>query len=139
MLQECNLVLWRKAGEFRADSDFIPWAFGIARFQVMAHLRDQKREQARLLDPDLAELLHEEVARQAGRFDEMQAALRICLGKLPAHGRELLERRYFRRHPVQQIAEQMKRSLSAVKVSLKRGRQSLRECIERDMAKANAQ
>ena len=43
ILQECNLVLWRKFGEFRPESDFIPWAFAIARFQVLAHLRDRKR------------------------------------------------------------------------------------------------
>lgn len=138
VLQECNLVLWRKVGEFREGSEFIPWAFGIARFQVMAHLRDQKREQGRLLNPELAELLHEEVAQQAGRFEDLQTALRHCLGELPEHGRDLMERRYFRHHAIQQIADETRRNLSAVKVALMRLRQALRECIEREMTKASA-
>ena len=53
VLQECNLVLLRKFGEFREGAEFIPWAFGIARFQVMAHLRDAKRKKARFVDADL--------------------------------------------------------------------------------------
>ena len=27
VLQETNMVLWRKAAEFQTDRDFIPWAF----------------------------------------------------------------------------------------------------------------
>ena len=103
-----------------------------------AHLRDQKREQARLLDPDLAELLHEEVAQQAGQFEELQTSLRHCLGKLPEHGRELMDRRYFRHQAVQEIADETQRNLSAVKVALMRLRQALRECIEREMTRASA-
>jgi hypothetical protein len=33
--QETNVVLWRKAGEFKAGSNFMPWALGIARMQVL--------------------------------------------------------------------------------------------------------
>ena len=61
ILQECNLVLWRKFGEFRPESDFIPWAFAIARFQVLAHLRDRKRSDARFVSPEIVELLHDEL------------------------------------------------------------------------------
>ena len=138
MLQECNLVLWRKYGEFREGSEFVPWAFGIARFQVLAHLRDRKRVQARFVDADLAELLHEEAAAQAGEFEEMRAALRQCVAKLPEHSRELVEHRYFRGLAIQAIADETERNLSAVKVALMRVRHALRECIERQMGKANA-
>lgn len=33
--QETNVVLWRKAGEFKEGSNFMPWALGIARMQVL--------------------------------------------------------------------------------------------------------
>ncbi len=138
VLQECNLVLWRKTGEFRAGSAFIPWAFGIARFQVLAHLRDRQREEARLLNPELVELLAGEVEAQAGQFEELRGALRHCVAKLPEQSRELVDRRYFRKHPVQTIADEMQRKLSAVKVALMRIRDGLRQCIEREMRGANA-
>lgn len=138
VLQECNLVLWRKTGEFRAGAAFIPWAFGIARFQVLAHLRDQKREQARLLSADLVGLICEEAEQQAGQFEELRVALRHCVARLPEHSRELVDRRYFHRHAVQAIAEEMKRTLSAVKVALMRIRDGLRQCIEQEMRNGNA-
>jgi RNA polymerase sigma-70 factor, ECF subfamily len=138
VLQECNLVLWRKVSEFRVGSEFIPWAFGIARFQVLAHLRDEKRKHARFVDSDLVELLHEEAAEQAGQFDHMQEALRHCVTRLAPGSRELIESRYRRNLPLQAIADATQRNLSAVKVALMRVRLALRECIERQMGKADA-
>lgn len=137
VLQECNLVLWRKYGEFREGSDFIPWAFGIARFQVLAHLRDQKREQARLLNPELVELLHAEVEEQTLHFEEMRVALRHCVAKLPPKSRELVDMRYFRKLEVQTVADTIQLKLSAVKVALMRVRLGLRECIERQMERTS--
>ncbi len=37
ILQETNLVLWRKAGEFEAGTSFEAWSFRVAHFQVMDH------------------------------------------------------------------------------------------------------
>lgn len=138
VLQECNLVLWRKAGEFREGADFIPWAFAIARFQVMAHLRDRKRDRLELMDPELAELIVDEVEEQAGQFEEMQVALQTCVAKLPDHSRGLLERRYFSKLSIQSLAEETQRGVSAVKVALLRIRRGLRTCIESEMKKTNA-
>ena len=41
ILQETNLVLWSKQGEFRLGTDFLAWAFRIARYQVMAYRKRQ--------------------------------------------------------------------------------------------------
>lgn len=138
VLQETNLVLWRKIGEFRPGGEFIPWAFGIARFQVMAYMRDRKREKEYLLKPELIEFLTSEVEEQAARFDDMRAAMQQCLSKLPAHSRELIERRYSKGQALDAICQETQRNLSAVKVALMRVRQALRECIERQMGKADA-
>lgn len=135
VLLETNLVLWRKIDEFRPSGEFIPWVFGIARFQVMAHLRDRKREQASLLKPELIEALTAEVEAQVLRFDDLPVALRQCLTKLPAHSRELVERRYAKGQAIDAICQETQRNLSAVKVALMRVRQALRECIERQMGK----
>ena len=136
VLQECNLVLWRKAEEFRAGSDFIPWAFGIARFQVLAHLRDRNRERERLLNPELAELMAGELEEQAEHFEDLQAALRSCINKLPGKSRELVDQRYFRRLSIRQIADAAERKLSAVKVALMRIRHGLKQCVDRELQKA---
>jgi RNA polymerase sigma-70 factor (ECF subfamily) len=64
VIQETNLVLWRKIGEFQMEKPFLPWAFAVVRFQVLAHLRDHKRDRL-LLDAELVETFSSEVERQA--------------------------------------------------------------------------
>ena len=132
VLQETNLVLWRKIGEFQPDKAFLPWAFAIARFQVLAHLRDHKRDRC-LLDSDMVELLADEAEDQANRFESLREMLRPCLGLLTSNNRDLIERRYFRGMSVISIAEAVKRSESAVKVALLRIRRQLAECVHKRM------
>lgn len=88
-------------------------------FQVLALLRDIKRARARFVDAVLVELLHAEVVEQAAEFEEMRAALRHWVAKLPQSSRALVEGRYFQKLAIQAIAEETERNLSAVKVALK--------------------
>lgn len=130
VLQETNMVLWRKIDEFQTDKAFLPWAFAIARFQVLAHLRDKKRDRL-LLDAELAESISEETERQAEHLDQLRAALRPCMTTLTAGNRDLVERRYFRAMSISDIAREVDRTVSAVKVALLRSRRHLSACIER--------
>lgn len=129
VLQETNLVLWRKIGEFNADRPFLPWAFAIARFQVLAHLRDRKRDRL-LLDAELAATISDEVETQAGQLDEFRQALRICLETLTAGNRELVEQRYLKSMSIAEISTAVDRTVSAVKVALMRSRRHLADCIQ---------
>ena len=132
-LQETNLVLWRKVDEFDACRSFLPWAFSIARFQVLAQLRDRKRDRL-LLDMDLAEAISEEAERQAGQLDEFRQALRACLRTLTDSNRELVERRYLRSMSIADISTAANRTASAVKVALLRTRRQLADCVQMRMA-----
>ncbi len=133
VVQETNLVLWRKIDEFQPDRPFLPWAFAIARFQVLAHLRDKQRDRL-LLDAELAEALSSEAARQAGQLDSLREALRPCLRALTATNRELIEGRYFRAMSVADLAASSDRSVGAVKVALLRIRRQLAACVENRLA-----
>ena len=137
VMQECNLVLWRKSGEFREGCDFLPWAFAIARFQAMPHFRDQKRDRLHLVDDEVADLLASELEEQAGDFEEMRIALRHCVAKLPDNSRQLIDLRYFRKLSIQSVADEVARKLSAVKIALMRIRHGLKDCVEREMGKAD--
>ena len=128
VLQETNLVLWRKKSEYRSDSPFIPWAFSIARFQVLAHLRDSKKEPG-LVDPELAEALAAPSELLAERFEEMQTAVRHCVEALPEQARKLVASRYFQSKSVAKVAESESMGESAVKVALLRARRQLAKCV----------
>ncbi|GAB5406903.1 MAG: sigma-70 family RNA polymerase sigma factor [Aureliella sp.] len=133
IVQETNLVLWRKREEFESGRPFLPWATGIARFQVLAHLRDKGRDKM-LLDADLAEQLSAESSRQVEQYDSLQAALAKCLQQLPDASRNLIHRRYTEAASIARIAEHSKKTESAVKVALMRIRNKLGDCVERRLA-----
>ena len=90
VIQETNLVLWRKIQEYDPQKPFLPWAFSVARFQVLAHIRDKSRDKL-LLDDSLAESLSTRVESQAAKVDVIQSALRPCLGKLSESNHQLVD------------------------------------------------
>lgn len=133
VLQETNLVLWRRMDEFQPDRPFLPWAFAIARFQVLAHLRDQGRDRI-LLTEDLVELVSTEAEQQASQLDDSRLALQSCLEALPQDQRALISDRYFQRRSIAELAERFSRTAGAVKVALLRVRRQLASCVERKLA-----
>ena len=135
VLQETNLVLWRKRAEFRSGEPFLPWALAIARFQVLAHVRDRGRDRC-LLDADLVEGLAQETEKQVEHLEAIQQSLRQCLANLTPSNRDLIQRRYYRSSSIQEIADSLDRGVSAVKVALLRIRRSLADCVRQRMLEA---
>ncbi|NLE37446.1 MAG: sigma-70 family RNA polymerase sigma factor [Pirellulaceae bacterium] len=133
VLQATNMVLWSKADEFKARSDFGAWARRVAHFQVLAFW---KRERGRRLvfDNDLIDLLAVEWEEEAEGLESRRQALNGCLKKLCDTDRELLARRYGSGSTVAQIAEQVARPVKSVYRSLERTRMTLLECIRRSLA-----
>lgn len=133
VVQEVNLTLWRKISEFDSDRPFLPWAFAIARFQVLAHLRDLKRDRL-LLDTELAESLSGEFEKASNQLDSIRIALRTCMQELSLENRNLIEHRYFKSMSVAEVADNSGRTSGAVKVALLRIRQQLSSCVQRRIA-----
>lgn len=132
VLQETNIVLWRKQAEFRPGTNFEAWAFTVARFQVMAWLRDRNREPLDLMTPELCELIAPEVEMEAARFDQRLSALQKCREQLPERGRRIVELYYERGRSVKQVGEDLKMGVEAVKQALFRLRRTLQDCIEQN-------
>ena len=135
VVQEVNLLLWRKIREFDFEKPFLPWAFAIARFQVLAHLRDHKRDRL-LLDAELAEQLSGAVEEHSEQLDAVRAALRNCLQTLTPNNRELIEFRYIRSMSVADVATAVDRTVGAIKVALLRIRRQLADCVQKRVAEA---
>ena len=64
VLQETNLVLWRKFDQYQPGTNFFAWACRITRYEVLKY-RERRARAARLLDPDVFDQLAE-VADQPG-------------------------------------------------------------------------
>ncbi len=62
------MVLWQKFGEFDATRDFRKWAFGVARYEVLAFLRDRARDR-HVFDDDLVTKLADDAAAGEQRHE----------------------------------------------------------------------
>jgi RNA polymerase sigma-70 factor, ECF subfamily len=134
VLQETNLVLIRKQDEFRSGSDFLAWAVGIARYQVLAFRRDEGRD--RLVFGDrLFDQLANRGAVKSGTLDVMFEALNLCREKLSEADRTMLESRYGDDLSVTNIAKTLGRSPRAISQALYRIRVTLLECVQQALGR----
>lgn len=134
VLQETFLVVQRKAGEFDAGSNFIAWAFQIARFQVLKAQAQQRRAADRFSDEVLEALAASAPAEPLN--DKKLSALPGCLTKLAPQARRVVDLFYEHEHKPQEIARILAWTPAAVSVALSRARGFLRKCIEEQLAEA---
>lgn len=137
VLQRTNMTIWKKSAEFDASRPFLGWAIGIAKYEILAFLRDRQRERV-VFVPEVAELLVAAAADGAEEAPWRQEALRACLAELPDQGREVLSLKYARGQSIQHISAATGRSVDGVKSFLLRMRKQLAECIERRLARDDA-
>ena len=132
VLQRTNLILWKKAREYRPDAEFLPWALTIARYEVLSFIRDRQRDRL-VYSSDVAELMLDAAAAEATDSDDRQLALRKCLEKAPRRSMDMLWQRYGAEKSIRQIAADANRSEDAVKSLLLRIRKALQRCIEGEL------
>jgi RNA polymerase sigma-70 factor (ECF subfamily) len=132
VLQEVAIVLWEKFDEFRDDGDFKAWACGVARFKVLAWLRDKGRDRL-MLDTDVVELIAEDSLQAEPRLQRRREALEACLEKVSPAERDLLARAYQPAAKIQEVAATSGRSVGGFYQWLYRMRQILLECVQRQM------
>lgn len=135
ILQESNMVMWRKCGDFEPGTSFDAWAFTIARFQVMAFRKKKYRSRLHF-DDELVELLATDAAEEfSGNPDPRRIALSSCLQRLKPEQRQMIAERYEPGGCVNDMAKKQGRSPKAVSEALRRIRKSLMTCIETKVAK----
>jgi RNA polymerase sigma-70 factor, ECF subfamily len=131
VLQQTNLVLWRKADEFDVDTNFQFWSRKVAYYQTLAYLRDRKRDK-HIFDGELLEQLASRPVTIDE--DERRVALRHCLGTISSDCLDLLQQRYSPGKSIADIARERSKSVGSIKMALMRIRQALVHCIEGQLA-----
>ncbi len=133
VLQEVSIVLWEKFDEFHDGADFKAWACGIARFKVLAWLRDKGRDRL-VLNTDVVELIAADSLRDEPHLQKQRIALEACFEKVPAAERKLLTRAYQADANIRETAATSGRSIGGFYQWLYRMRQTLLECVRRTIA-----
>ena len=133
ILQETNLVLWRKAAESSRADNFKSWACRIAYVQVMAYRKRHSRDRL-YFDKALLDQLAQESEVHAAQSGPYLDALRACCQQLPDHCRKMLRMRYDSPGTVEETARQLGRSAASVSQALYRMRRTLMDCIRETVA-----
>ena len=133
ILQETNMVLWKKRGEFEPGTNFKAWAFRFAHFQTLAYLKRVKNSDWLVFSDQLVDMMGEEAAEEFEEFADRSGALKACLGKLPAAEQDLIRAHYQSGLSLADLSSRLGRKRGALKQALFRIRRSLRTCIDREL------
>jgi RNA polymerase sigma-70 factor (ECF subfamily) len=142
LAQETFLKAYRNLPQFRAASPFRVWLFGIARTEALMHWRQERARRAqegRSLGRALQDWLGARVEAEASgpeAHERKVTALETCVKGLPDRSAALIEEYYVKGHTIGQIARATGKSEVAVRVTLLRIRQALRDCIQGKIAVA---
>jgi len=134
VLQETNLVLWRKFEEYQPGTDFVRWAYGIAHYEVLKVYEARSREK-RLFSDKFMAMLATEAQTSLDLLEARRQALTCCLGKLSPTDRELVYRRYQPGASTRSVAEALGRSVQGARQALHRIRAALLACVGRTLAR----
>ncbi len=138
LLQETNLILWRKFDQWQRGTNFYAWAAQVAYYEVLKY-RERLSNRSTLLDTHVIEKLAEEAVELNDTLDRRRQALNWCLTKLRTNDRHLIQQRYAPGASGKSLAAVLGRPANSVYKSLGRIRRSLYECVNRRLALESAE
>jgi RNA polymerase sigma-70 factor, ECF subfamily len=133
VLQETNLVMWEKAGEYDPARPFRPWAFRFAHNQVLAFRKKVQRDRLVFDEQMLAEI-HDRTMTATDRLEDQLKSLDACMKKLPPRQHELVRRRYADGQKLKEIAAATRQSANALAAMLFRARRAILRCMKGRLA-----
>ena len=128
ILQESNVVIWKKRAEFKPGTKFTSWMLTIAHFQVLAALKKIGREPL-VFGDDIIVAQEKESDYRQRRIQ----ALEECMADVSPENRELIKIRYSGEKSVGDIASEENKSVNAISKILHRCRMALSKCISQKL------
>lgn len=139
LLQATLMQIVRRLGSFRAESSFSTWLFRVTANEALMLMRSRRRHRARVIEgldwEELASLPsmndNETIAADLGVSDrERDARVRDALSELPDDYRDVVVAHYHMDLGLQEIADRLAITESAVRSRLHRARTRLRSLLE---------
>lgn len=138
LLQQTNLTLLQKEGDYEPGTNFLAWAHRIAFYEVLTDRRNRQRDK-HLFSDELLALIATQASKKNESLEDRSRALEHCLESLPESQRKLVVERYDADGGVAALAAKLNKTPAAISAALYRIRSALTECVERKLASAGAQ
>ncbi len=141
LLQATLMQIVRRLGSFRAESSFSTWLFRVTANEALMLMRSRRRHRARVVEgldwEELATLpsVNDNEVTQVDvgvEHRERDARVRDALKELPADYRDVVVAHYHLDLGLQEIADKLAITESAVRSRLHRARTRLRSLLEKD-------
>lgn len=133
ILQETNVIIWKKYQQFVPGSHFLAWVCQISHYEILKH-RERHRKDRHLFSSEFVSAVARESSNLQDELEHRRSIMLDCLEKLRARDRELIKNRYATGENGKTVAAKYNRPVNAVYQSLSRIRRTLLDCISRRMA-----
>jgi RNA polymerase sigma-70 factor (ECF subfamily) len=139
LLQTTLMQIVRRLGSFRAESSFSTWLFRVTANEALMLMRSRRRHRARVVEglewEELAAIPAtndaEPLADQDASQKERDEIVRSALNELPEDYRDVVVAHYHMDLGLQEIADRLAITESAVRSRLHRARTRLRSLLEK--------
>ena len=135
-LQEAFLAIWQKAGQYAPERGFAyPWMAMIVRNRAIDKARAGRRHAGaatldEAIDMDPERLASPWAPRLFPAADAEARDVRICLSRLNDNSRRAIALAFYEGLTHEELAERLGAPLGTVKSWVRRGLQSLKECLD---------
>ncbi len=127
IMQETSKIMWEKFDRFEIGTNFVAWAFTIAKYQVLSH---RKKYNIKVpLSLELIEIIADESAHPLEKEQERLDALRGCIKKLNLKDRALLDHRFVKRKTAHELSSQIGVAMNTIYRNESRILTLLMKCI----------
>jgi RNA polymerase sigma-70 factor (ECF subfamily) len=133
VVQNTNAVLWQKREKFEHGTNFLAWAFNIARYQVKHQHGRDKRDGRLVFSDQLLERIGESTPTDSPR-NRLLDALDRCMAKLSDDQQNIIQARYTHGKSIEQHAKELERTSGSLRTSLHRIRDALKICVENTLS-----
>ncbi len=130
IVQATALVLCQKFEQWNSDREFLPWALGFAKTQLLSHRRDAGRCRM-VFDDSVLDAITAAWPDAMTEVQPEQAALRDCVDTLNGKAREMIHCRYHDDLSHAEVAERLGSTPGAVRIAILRIRRTLHDCVTR--------
>lgn len=137
IMQETIAVMWKKFGEFQAETDFDRWGLKIAYYCILNY-RKRKGKDKLVFSETLFQQIHDVAKETPHDADERITYLRQCIQALTSPDQRLLKARYELNCSAEGLADQLGRSVQYVYKHLARIHHTLSLCVKRTIREREA-